>query len=408
MQQRPMDDSEMSVRTAERLFLRRWGWVFPVAGLLVAMLTGGGFWAWVDSERPCLDWRQLFTWRAAVLGGAGAAFWWVWAVLVPKRCRGWVPVLLAVLGFSVVEIALRIPALQTAFWLATRARLDIHGPNFMSEVCYVRLEEAAGRTADSPAVILTGTSQMLCGVDELELGRVLAPIPVIRREVSGMVPQNMLAMWPWIPFRRGDRCVQLRSEMDFTNQSEFRASWFRPFLTWRSLPMVLENAGRAVCRQHWREVADCAMAASLEGWRMRDGWREIALAFWKRNEKILPENDGEARKEDEGGKPLIWAEREWRAFEKTAELLQGAGIEFWVFEGDVNPVLYNAERMSLRAEVERRMMAGAAEGKWRFVPLAAQGTGIGPEDWADMVHLNQEGRAKLTRAMGQKLKSSPE
>jgi hypothetical protein len=27
---------------------------------------------------------------------------------------------------------------------------------------------------------------------------------------------------------------------------------------------------------------DCAMAASLEGWRMRDGWREIAMNPWRR------------------------------------------------------------------------------------------------------------------------------
>ena len=86
-------------------------------------------------------------------------------------------------------------------------------------------------------------------------------------------------------------------------------------------------------------------------------------------------------------------------------MLRAAGVEFWVFEGDVNPVLHNAERMAVRADVERRLAEGAAEGKWRFVPLAEQGAGIGPEDWADMEHLNREGRAKLTRAIGRTLKA---
>lgn len=407
MQQRTMDASEMQVRAAERLFLRRWGWIFPVAGLLVAMLTGGGFWAWVDCERMWLDWRQLFTWRAVVLGGAGAAFWGAWVALVSKRCRGGLAVALAVLGVAASEVVDRMHVPQTAFWLAVRARKDALYGWFTSDMCYVRLEEAAGNAPRDSAVILVGTSQMTCGVDEHELGRMLDPTPVIRREVSGLVPQNMLAMWPWIPFRRGDRCVQLRSEMDFTNQGEFRPSWYRPFLTWQSLSLVLENAGREVCVRHWREVVDCAMAASLEGWRMRDGWREIALNFWKRSEIVRLES-GETREDERGNKPLIWAEWEWRAFEKAAELLRGVGVEFWVFEGDVNPVLHNAERRAMRAEVERRMAEGAAEGKWRFVPLAEQGAGIGPEDWADMVHLNREGRAKLTRAIGRKLMASPE
>ena len=397
--------TEMRVREAERRFLRHWGWVFPAAGLLLACLTGGGFWAWVDGQTPWLDWRQLFTWRAAVLGGAGAAFWGMWRALSGVRCRGWIAVVLAALGFAAAECAVRIPAAQTVFWLATRARLNVHGPNFMSEVCYIRLEEAAGRMAEAPAAILTGTSQMLCGVDELELGRMLAPTAVIRREVSGMIPQSTLAMWSWIPFRRGDRCVQLRSEMDFTNQAEFRTSWYRPFLTWKSLPMVLANAGRAVCARHRRELVDCAMAASLEGWRMRDGWREIAMNSWKR----MPGPEAAEKREAKSGpEPLVWADWEWRAFEKEAALLKEAGVEFWVFEGDVNPVLHNEERTAFRAEVERRMAEGAAEGKWRFVTLVEQDAGIGPEDWADMTHLNDVGREKLTRAMGRVLEGIPE
>ncbi len=407
MQKQSMEDLEMSVREVERQFLRWWGWMFPAAGLLVAMLTGGGFWAWVDCERPWLDWRQLFTWRAAVLGGAGAAFWGAWAALVSKRCRRWVAVVLAVLGVGASEVVTRMSVPQTAFWLAVRARKDALYGWFTSEMCYVRLEEAAGTAPRDSAVILVGTSQMTCGVDERELGRMLAPTPVIRRAVSGLGPQNMLAMWPWIPFRPGDRCVQLRSEMDFTNQGEFRSAWYRPFLTWKSLSMVLGNAGREVCMRHWREVVDCAMAASMEGWRMRDGWREIVLNFWERSEIVRP-GSGKSREWDEANKPLVWAEWEWRAFEKAAELLRAAGVEFWVFEGDVNPVLHNTERMTVRAEVERRMAEGASEGKWRFVPLGEQRAGIGAEDWADMVHLNQMGRDKLTRAIGRRLKASPE
>ena len=400
-----MDDrrtTEMRVREAERRFLRRWGWVFPAAGLLLACLTGGGFWAWVEGETPWLDWRQLLTWRAVVLGGTGAAAWGLWRALAGVRCRGWIAVVLGALGFAAAECTVRIPAAQTAFWLAVRARLAGDGPYFLREVCYIRLEEAAGRTAAPGAAILSGTSQMLVGVDERELARRIAPTPVIRREVSGMGPQNMLAMWSWIPFRRGDTAVQLRSEMDFTNQAEWRTSWYRPFLTWETLPWVLRNAGLAVCARHWKGLPDCALAASLEGWRMRDGWREISGKAWRHGGKVeksaaIPPAEGTQ------GDPLRWADGEWRAFVSEAEKLKAAGVGLVVFEGDVNPVLHDAQRAEMRREFERRMAEGEIRGLWRFVGGAELDADIGPDDWADMTHLNAVGREKLTRAMGRVL-----
>ncbi len=334
-----------------------------------------------------------------MLGGAGAVLVALWRGGLRWQRGGRLAWAVALAGFACTEFALQIPAVQTAFWLAVRARLDVQGPNYLSEVCYVRLEEAAGRTSEVPAVILAGTSQMLCGVDEHELGRMLAPQTVIRREVSGMVPQNMLAMWSWIPFRRGDRCVQLRSEMDFTDQAEWRTSWYRPFLTWETLPWLMANAGGSVCGTHWREVADCVLAASLEGWRMRDGWRELAMNPWRR----LPGTGNQEMANPAGRRPTVpleWSEWEWRAFMAEAERLKRAGGELWVFEGNVHPLLHGERRTVMRHEFERRMAQGEAEGLWRFVGEAELGAEIESRDWRDMTHVNAEGRRKLTQAMG--------
>lgn len=398
-----MDEMTMRVRDVERRFLRWAWWVFPVVGAVVAMLTGGGFWAWVDGGTPWLDWRQAFTWRAAALAGAGMALAGAWGVLLGRKWPGWVVALVVAAGFAGAECAVRIPAAQTAFWLATRARQDAAGPNFMSEVCYVRLEEAAGRAAKAGAVVLSGTSQMLCGVDELELGRMLAPTGVIRREVSGMGPQCMMSAWSWIPFLKGDRSVQVRSEMDFTNQAEWRTAWYRPFLTWKTLPRLVRNAERGVCLSRWREMADCALAASLEGWRMRDGWREIAMNPWRRVKGEAETAKPEAADVASAGAPLAWCEWEWRAFVKEAERLKELGVELVVFEGDVNPVLHAARRAEMRREFERRMAEGAGKGLWRFVGEEEWGTGIGAGDWRDMTHVNAAGREKMTRAMGRVL-----
>ena len=398
-----MDQATMRVREVERKFLKRGWWVLPLAGLGIAMLMGGGFWAWVDGDIPWLDWRQAFTMRGLALAVAGMLLAGVWSALAGRRWPEWGVMLAVALGFAGVECVVRIPAAQTAFWLATRARMDPQGANFMSEVCYIRLEETAGRTAREGAVVLSGTSQMLCGVDELELGRMLAPVPVIRREVSGMGPQNMMAAWSWIPFRRGDRSVQLRSEMDFTNQAEWRTAWYRPFLTWKTLPWLVRNAGGAVCWPRWREMADCALAASLEGWRMRDGWREIAMNPWCRAKGgTEPEPDVADRVAAEA--PLEWCEWEWRAFVAEAQRMREMGVELVVVEGDVNPVLHGERRTEMRREFERRMASGVEKGLWRFVGEGELGADIESGDWRDMTHVNAEGRRKLTRALGRLLR----
>ena len=397
-----MDMATTHVREAERKFLGRYWWVFPVVGVIVAMLTGGGFWAWVDGDMPFLDWKQAFSGRGIILAGAGLALACIWWVLLGRKWPGWVVALTVASGFMVAECAVRISAVQTAFWLATRARLDVNGPNFMSEVCYIRLEEAAGRSAKDKAVILSGTSQMLCGVDELELGRILEPVAVIRREVSGMVPQKMLAVWDWIPFRKGDRSVQMRSEMDFTNQAEWRTAWFRPFLTWNTLTWLVRNVGGGVCWPRWREMVDCALAASLEGWRMRDGWREIAMNPWYRG-KVTATAKPAAEDVASAQAPLEWCEWEWRAFVEEAERMKDMGVELVVVEGDVNPVLHDARRSEMRREFERRMAVGVEKRLWRFVGEEELDAEIMAADWRDMTHVNAEGRAKLTRALGRVL-----
>jgi hypothetical protein len=108
----------------------------------------------------------------------------------------------------------------------------------MREVCYVRLEEAAGRADDAPAAILVGSSQMLHGVNVGKLAA-LQPRPVIRRAMFGMAPLKALAMRAYVPFRPGDVCAMYLSEFDFTNQEPFPFDWFRPHASWRTLPDVM-------------------------------------------------------------------------------------------------------------------------------------------------------------------------
>lgn len=180
---------------------------------------------------------------------------------------------------------------------------------------------------------------------------------------------------------------------------EFDADWNRPLASMAGLPAVFETAGGRILAKHWRETIDYVLAALTENWRMRDGMGKIVGHVW-RGERKKSKGD---RKEWSGTK-AGWSEWQWRAFEKSAEMMKSAGVELWLFEGGVNSALAAAGVGKWHGEFETRMKSGAAAGKWRFIPREELEAGIGEEDWRDMTHVNAAGREKLTRAMGRVLK----
>lgn len=397
MQKRSMEDVEMSVRAAERLFLRRWGWVFPVAGLLVAMLTGGGFWAWVDCERPWLDWRQLFTWRAVVLGGAGLGIIWVWHGLLYWRAQGWVACLLALAGFVAVESAIRLPVAQIGFWLTARARLypDEWIPK---EVVSTQFRKLEGRSDRHPGVIVSGSSQMI-GVG-IQLEDKIAPRPYSRRCSAGLMPVQILMMWPFFPFEQGDIFVQCRSSFDFVDQDVFGLSWYRAYDSWGSVFETMGVVGWKACVSNWRQLFDHILAATFEGWRMKNFALEVAMRIWgveqngKAQQPCWPQPKHELEISD-------WQQR---AFLRIAEKLKDADVEMWVFEGDVNPALHTSDWVARQEEIRSWLVKGSLEGKWRWIGAEEHNANLLASDWQDSVHLNESGVHKLTEAIWRQLK----
>ncbi|MBP5787667.1 MAG: hypothetical protein J6Y19_07625 [Kiritimatiellae bacterium] len=398
------DAQKVTVRDAEKAFLRCWGWLFPCVGIGSASLTGGGFWQWVDEGWPVtLDWSYLLSGRAILLGTAGLSIPLVWAIALWLGEKGkgeqsrWGALLLAGVLVIGVEFMSQLGVPQAAFWLAVRTRLD-NWSSFLREVCYVRLEETAGRAEEKPCVVAVGSSQVLNGVDMHQLGEEVANLGMgaIRRAMFGMTPLKALAMRPWMPFRPGDTCLMYLSEFDFTNQREFPADWFRPYGSWASAGDVVKTVGSRVLCRHWRDAVDYAMACTWELWRMRDGMRELLFHLGGRADcetcsdqtRIPPRLDVER---------ASWEEDAMRRF---ADRLSSAGVRLVIFEGDVNPQLYSDERSKERERIRHWLdsLCAAAPDRY-YVPLSLQATDIHPDEWKDMTHLNASGRAQLTSAM---------
>lgn len=410
---RTLTPEDRIVRDVERRFLRRWGWCMPVLGILAAGLLGDGFWGWVDSSVPgrWFDWGRAFGPAGLALGVAGLLFAGAWRLLVGRKGGFAVVAPCALAGLLAVECAVRLSTPQAAFWLAVRSRLGEQP--FMREVCYVRLEEAAGRMDSAPAVVVIGSSQVLNGVDVPALDEALRPERrAIRRAMFGMTPLKALCMRAYFPFRPGDLCATMLSEFDFTNQEEFPADWFRPYASWRTLPDVLSCMGARTCRAHWRQAVDGAMAATWELWRMRDGAREIAFHAVGREAAADAASagstsaSGAALAAEKARGPLQRAAAEEKAFVRLTERLQADGVRFVVFEGDVHPAIQSAFRVAEKRRI-RAWLQGFGSASFRYVPIDELGLSFDLGDWKDMTHLSSTGRAKFTRAMAATLQSEP-
>ncbi len=405
----PRTSSTSCVRDLERAFLKKGWWLFPLGGALAALAVGGPFWAWVDGQPMVWPGGSGLVWRALVGALVGAILPAVWALGWRVRAT-WGRVVLAVaLVVAAAEGLLLQPTVQTALWLAARARLEAD-QSFMREVCYVRLEETVGRSDERPAVILVGSSQVLNGVDAALLRQVVYPIPVIRRAMFGMTPLKALAMHAYMPFRAGDTCVQYLSEFDFTNQEAFPFAWLRPYGSWKTAPDVLRCLSWRVTVRHWREVIDYLMAATTEWWRARDALNRIVFRFGVTARSADAGHEGGAQLDpamaaEQARGDLRFEAAEWAAFQRLAQRLEAQQVALLVFEGDVNPTIYSDQRRRAKQAVRERLEEFLATGTGRYVSREEQALDLEASDWRDMTHLGRSGREKLTRRIAREFLS---
>jgi len=397
--------SHPSVRDLEASFLRKGWWLFPLLGAWASLGLGDPFWQWVAGASPfSAGWQGLSILRSGGLTLAGLAVPAIWWVGLRMRRR---PLLIALgvgLAILLVECGMRSSTVQGPLWLASRARLE-SGQSYMREVCYIRLEEASGRTGETPAIVLMGSSQVLHGMDQKRLGELLSPTPVIRRAMFGMSPLKALSMLAYVPLQPQDICIQYLSEFDFTNQNEFPYAWFRPYASWETLPDVLSCIPGPVQLRQWQGDVDYTVAATFECWRDRDFLRQIAFNFLcakKGESAAVPPADPAAAVSKARG-ALVFSPSEEKAFTRFAQRLVASDVTLWVIEGDVNPAIYTDTRLEAKQLIRARMEEESTTTGFQYLSLQEQDLSLGSEHWLDMTHLNPSGRELLTRRIAQEL-----
>ena len=70
-----------------------------------------------------------------------------------------------------------------------------------------------------------------------------------------------------------------------------------------------------------------------------------------------------------------------------------------VFQGEVNPDFRRQIANEYGLPLEDRITLFLRERRVRYVSLDEYRPGIGPQDWNDNMHMNDEGRRKLTDAV---------
>ena len=394
------------VREAELCFLKRWWWVFPVAGLLAVTLKGDGFWGWVEGAWPVsLNVRALWTTWALLAAAAGLLVPTAWAVTRRRHCPQWMALALALAGFVAVEVAVRCPTPQIAFWLASENRIPVQANmSYMHDVCHVRLDEATHVELHDDAVVLVGSSQIIEGVDVSLLKNEIGGIPVFLRAVSAMRPIDFVESIGYLPLNGNCTYVCHLSEFDFVGTPEFRYDWFRPFASWRSLIPTLKLADKRCLAKQWRGVVDYVMAASSELWRQRDWAAEIQRHFWK-----CPPLQG--YENVRGG---VWVAGPDSTNESFSDnFSQVASFLYWlrylqkrnarivIFEGQVNPVIRSPERMIAHQRIKNWLQTlSYSSDNLYYVPAEYD---FPESEWRDMTHLNSHGREVLTQFIVRKL-----
>ncbi|MGD9612455.1 MAG: hypothetical protein AB7V22_06085 [Kiritimatiellia bacterium] len=407
----PKDSSEPPA--AERRWLRRYGAVFPLAGIPLGLWIGRRIWQAVLLVPPADP--GGFDAKGLALGLAIAALplAWLAGLALERRWPGlrrWpaAPALAALLVL-LADGLLRTSLGQSLFWQAVLARSGQQ--HLAREISLFRLEAADQAAAPRPGLVLAGSSQLVYGIDGAQLSAQTGQ-PVHRRAAAGMFPTELVASQGWFDFHPDNRLVLMVSGFDLGARRDLYPEAIRPLATVSGLRNLLGAARARFLVRHWRALVDLGSAAACELWRSRDYARFLLAHPFQAAEAAAAPGDAAALAEQKDAYGRLGASREMvelgqRALARFFADMAGRCRQIVVFEGRVSPAYPGGELADLSREARDFLIRQQAQGTLRFIPLEEQGLDLPEGLWRDLTHVGPEGRRRLTEAFARALAESP-
>lgn len=394
-----------------RAWWRRGCWI--ALGLAPGLALMASAWLWpfitLDGKNAGFAWSELWSPRSLVLMSAVIVIpLSCWAgVVLSQRLSFWhVELMAAALGLLMVLIANLVimqPRVESALWLATLSRLR-PADYLLREPLLMQLELTAleRNGPRSPGFTVIGSSQVLHGLDTLELSR-LVHRPVHRRALAGMFSLEACAVSDRLMAPRAKTAIFYLSPFDVAARKGILNDWKRMLVTpgsWRELVQVL---GPSLGWENARALGELWWAARCRLWSVRDATRQILFHLAGpeagTTPAVLPDTGGMAKADKHAIDP-VWVEASYRAMERVFKQFSQGGFEIVVFEGQINPAFREWASDEFWATNTDRIRETVRQAGGTYVSLAEYHPDIDASLWRDHTHVNSEGRRRLTQAVG--------
>lgn len=326
--------------------------------------------------------------------------------------------LTGLLGAAAFCLVLELPRARWFFveWAIVRTP----NPSFARNTLHWEqrtFEQAYGFCDAGPEVGLIGSSQVYAGFDAQELCKEIAAERVEKDCLAGFGPLQYPMLISRIDERGFNEIVCWISEFDMFRDDEVPTNRLR----WAANPAglcrlwsVLSNGERW---QNRASLADIGLASCVPAWRLREDFQRVILGYWwdigrPKDSEPAPAGTVLAVSGDlEDAKLTLrqnvrrteLVDANFKSFRLFAEHFVKNRVTLVVLEGESHPQVMTVYPAEFRKETRRRLTEMAAEVGFDYVTQEKLPP-VDAADFSDGYHLNDRGRGKMTRALGQLLR----